>query len=360
MRVAFDLSAAWGAFQLAAQAEIELTGVTAIFGPSGSGKTTLLKAIAGFAPGLGRVTIAEHIWQGAGRTVPAHRRPVGYVFQDGRLFEHLSVAGNLDYAAKRASAAGPEIARDAVIAEMDLAPLLPRRPATLSGGERQRVAIARALLTRPQLLLMDEPLAALDRARKAPILRMISALPRRFGTPVLFVSHQLDEIVQIADRLLAVQAGRIIGEGPTAEMLDTMDPEITGRFEAGALLEGRVAEIRPQSAMLGVDIGGALLWIPDVGGLSQGDPVRVRVRSRDVSLALAPVDGLSIRNQIPGVITAVLTDESAFAEVRLTAAGQMLRARVSRMAVEDLGLIPGQAVTALIKSIAFDRRLLAR
>ncbi len=360
MRLSFDLSADWGAFRLAAKADLDLCGVTAVFGPSGSGKTTLLKAIAGLAPGLGPVSVDEAHWQGKGRAVPAHQRPVGYVFQDGRLFDHLTVRGNLDYAAKRAASDGPEITLDAVVDEMDLADLLPRRPSTLSGGERQRVAIARALLTRPRLMLMDEPLAALDRARKARLLRMIGALPERFDTPVLFVSHQLDEIVQIADRLLAVRDGHVIGEGPTAEMLDTMDPEITGRFEAGALLEGTVAEIRPGSAMLSVDIGGAMLWLPDVGGLDAGDPVRVRVRSRDVSIALARVEGLSIRNQIAGEVSAVLTDDTAFAEVRLCAGGQMLRARISRMAVEDLGLAPGQHVVALIKSIAFDRRLLVR
>lgn len=360
MRLAFDLSADWGAFRLAAAADLDLSAVTAVFGPSGSGKTTILKAIAGLAPSLGAVTVDDRPWQGRGRTMATHRRPVGYVFQDGRLFEHLSVRGNLDYAARRAAADGPDITMDAVVEEMDLSDLLPRRPVTLSGGERQRVAIARALLTRPRLMLMDEPLAALDRARKARLLRMIGALPERFGTPVLFVSHQLDEIVQIADRLLAVRDGHVIGEGPTAEMLDTMDPEITGRFEAGALLEGTVAEIRPGSAMLSVDIGGAMLWLPDVGGLDPGDPVRVRVRSRDVSIALAPVAGLSIRNQIAGEVTAILTDDSAFAEVRLTVAGQSLRARISRMAVEDLALAPGRPVVALIKSIAFDRRLLVR
>lgn len=358
MRLALDLAADWQGFRLEARAEWELAGVTALFGPSGSGKTTILQAVAGFRPGLGRIEVAGETWQGGSRMLPPHRRPVGMVFQDGRLFEHLDVAGNLRFAERRADPAGPEISEAGAVDLLGLGPLLARKVPTLSGGERQRVAIARALLTRPKLMLMDEPLAALDRARKADILPLIAALPQHFGVPVLFVSHQIDEIVQVAGSLISIRAGRFHGHGPTAEMLEAMDPEITGRFEAGTLLEGPVVAIDSPHAMLAIEIDGARLWMPDTGGATMGETVRVRLRARDVSLALAPVPGISMRNQLPATVTGIEADDGPFAEVRLDCGGQALRARISRMALADLGLAPGQRITALIKSVAFDRRLM--
>ncbi len=357
MRVELDLAADWGAFRLAARDALELDGVTALFGPSGSGKTTILAAIAGFRPGLGRVAVDGAVWQEGRRFVPPHRRPVGTVFQEGRLFDHLDVAGNLRFAERRADPNGPPIRRAEVVEALELAGLLDRRPALLSGGERQRVAIGRALLARPRLLLMDEPLAALDRPRKAAILPLIAALPGRFGTPVLYVSHQIDEIVQLADRLVTVRAGRITGQGETVAMVARMDPAVTGRFEAGSLLEGSVVELRPEFALAAIEIGGAHLWLPDLGGVQVGERLRVRVRARDVSLALAPVGGISIRNQLPARVTGIETDEGPFAEVRLDVASQSLRARVTRMTVAELGLVEGADVWALVKSISFDRRL---
>ncbi|HET7409421.1 MAG TPA: molybdenum ABC transporter ATP-binding protein [Paracoccaceae bacterium] len=357
MRVELDLAARWGDFRLAVRDALDLDGVTALFGPSGSGKTTILAAIAGFRPRLGRIAVDGATWQDGRRSLRPHRRPVGTVFQDGRLFEHLGVEGNLTYAERRADPEGPPIARAEVVEALGLGDLLPRSTATLSGGERQRVAIGRALLARPRLLLMDEPLAALDRVRKASILPLIAALPGRFGTPVLYVSHQIDEIVQIADRLVTVRDGRITGQGETVAMVAGMDPAVTGRFEAGSLLEGPVVELRPEFALLAISIDGARLWLPDIGGTTPGERLRVRIRARDVSLALAPVEGVSIRNQLPARITRVETDDGPFAEIRLDVAGQPLRARITRMTVAELGLAEGGRVWALIKSIAFDRRL---
>lgn len=359
MQLDLDLRATWGAFRLAVEGTHTLAGVTAFFGPSGSGKTTVLSALAGFRPGLGWIAIDGHVWQDARRAIPAHRRPVGMVFQDGRLFEHLDVAGNLDYAARRADRDGPAITRDAVIETLDLSDLLSRRASALSGGERQRIAIGRALLTRPRLMLMDEPLAALDRARKARILPLIRMLPERFGVPVLFVSHQLEEIVQIADNMIAIRDGAIVGDGPLAEMLDTLPPEVTGRFEAGTLLTGTVVEVSGTDSLVGIALGtdGPMLWHPDAGGSTAGDAVRIRLRARDVSLALSRIDGISTRNQLPCTIVAIAAEEGAYAEVRLDCAGQILRARITRSAIVDLGLTPGQEVWALVKAIAFDRRL---
>ena len=357
MRVELDLAADWGAFRLAARDALELGGVTALFGPSGSGKTTILAAIAGFRRGLGRIAVDGAVWQEGRRFVPPHRRPVGTVFQDGRLFEHLDVAGNLRFAERRADPDGPPIGRAEVVEALDLFGLLDRRPARLSGGERQRVAIGRALLARPRLMLMDEPLAALDRARKAAILPLVAALPGQFGVAVLYVSHQIDEIVQIADRLVTVRAGRITGQGETVAMVARMDPAVTGRFEAGSLLEGPVVELRPDFALAAIEVGGARLWLPDLGAVRPGERLRVRVRARDVSLALAPVGRVSIRNQLPARITGIEMDDSPFAEIWLDVAGQSLRARVTRMTVAELGLAEGAAVWALVKSISFDRRL---
>lgn len=357
MQVSLDLHAEWPGFQLAARAELALEGVTALFGPSGAGKSTVLAALAGFRPGIGQITADGTRWQDGRHMIPAHRRPVGMVFQDGRLFHHLTTRGNLAFAARRADKTGPALDWDGVVAALDIAPLLARRASQLSGGERQRVAIARALLTRPRLMLMDEPLAALDRARKAQLLPVIADLPQRFGIPVLYVSHQLDEIVQIADSLVTMRAGEITGQGPVAAMIARMDAATTGRFEAGTVLEGRVTMLEPAFRMLAIDIAGAPLWMPDVGGAELGEQIRVRIRARDVAIAISPVEGVSTRNQLPATITAIEADDGAFAELALDCAGQNLRARISRMALSDLGLEPGQQVWALIKSIAFDRRL---
>jgi molybdate transport system ATP-binding protein len=376
MRLELDLNAAYGRFHLAATAVLDLSAeppgtvadprdeprpvVTALFGPSGAGKSTVLAAIAGFRPGVGRIVADGEVWQDASAMVPAHRRPVGIVFQDARLFDHMTVADNLGYAVRRADGQGPEIALDQVVVAMDLAPLMQRNPSTLSGGEAQRVAIARALLTRPGLLLMEEPLAAVDRARKAALLPLISALPRQFGIPVLYVSHQLDEIVQIADRMVAIRDGRITGQGPLAEMVDRMDAATTGRFEAGSVLEGTVTALEQEFSMAAISIAGHPLWMPDVGGAQLDDVLRVRIRARDVSLARAPLEGISIRNQIPGTVTGIDSDGGAFVEVRLDCDGQRIRARISRMALADLGLSTGDSAWALIKSISFDRRLTQR
>lgn len=357
MDIALDLDARYSDFHLAVADRLHVEGVTALFGPSGAGKSTILAAIAGFRPGIGRIAVDGHSWQDTGRSLPAHRRPVGMVFQDGRLFDHLDVAGNLRFAERRADRSGPAISREAVIGALDLGGLLVRSTPDLSGGERQRVAIARALLTRPRLLLMDEPLAALDRVRKAAILPLIAGLPTTFGLPVLFVSHQLDEIAQIADRMIAVHGGCITGQGPADEMIASLDAAVSGHFEAGVLVSGRVEEVDAAHAVATVRVGENLLIIPDTGGAVAGAELRLRLRARDISIALKPVAGLSIRNQLPAVIKAIEADAGPFAEVHLDCRGTELRARLTRLAIAELGLAPDQNVTALIKSVAFDRRL---
>ncbi|HZX23999.1 MAG TPA: molybdenum ABC transporter ATP-binding protein [Woeseiaceae bacterium] len=359
MRLALDLDARRGRFQLRVQEELELEGITSLFGPSGAGKTTLLQALAGFLPGTGRIESDGVVWQNGRRFLPAHRRPVGVVFQDGRLFEHLDVAGNLDYAARRADPRGPSVRRGEVIAALGLAGLLDRRVDTLSGGETQRVAIGRALLARPRLLLMDEPLVALDRERKAVILAMIAELPRRFGLPVLFVSHLVEEIAQIADRLVALRDGRTVGQGPTVDMLERLGAEVTGHFEAGSLLEGHVARHDEEHSLTCLDVGAGLLWTPGAMHAGLGERVRVRLRARDVALSLRRLESVSMRNQLPATVVEVREEAGPYAEVRLDCGGAMVRARITRLAVRDLGLEPGLHVYALVKTVAFDRRLKA-
>jgi len=242
-------------------------------------------------------------------------------------------------------------------AERQVSALLDRRADTLSGGEIQRVAIGRALLARPQLLLMDEPLVALDRERKATILGMIAELPRRFGLPVLFVSHLVEEIAQIADRLVALRDGRTVGQGPTVAMLERLGAEVTGHFEAGSLLEGHVARHDEGHALTAVDVGEGILWTPGALHAGVGERVRIRLRARDVALSLQRLEGVSIRNQLPARVLEVREEQGAYAEVRLDCGGSAIRARVTRLAVRELGIEPGLRLYALVKSVAFDRRL---
>ncbi|RMF40927.1 MAG: molybdenum ABC transporter ATP-binding protein [Alphaproteobacteria bacterium] len=362
------LARRFGDFALDAAFALPLSGITVVFGPSGCGKSTLLRGIAGLdREARGEVRLGGEIWlDSAARIfVPAHRRGAGLVFQDARLFDHLDVAGNLAFADRRSrgqgGGSGLDVDRDGVIAALDLAPLLPRRPARLSGGERQRVALGRALLSRPRLLLLDEPLSALDRARKIGILPRLAAVPERFGIPVVMVTHAIEEAVQLADRMVVLEGGRVIATGETIEVLAR--PEIyplTGRFEAGVLIEARVEEHRPGDALTRLSVAGQELVMPMLEGLAPGQPVRLRIRARDVALALSPPRDSSIRNILRVAIVGIEAgDEGAFAELMLDLGGQRLRARITRASLRDLGLGPGMEVFALIKSVSFDRRWIA-
>lgn len=338
-------------------------GITGLFGPSGCGKSTLLRVIAGFERvARGRVALGDEVWLGGGVNVAPHRRGVGYVFQEARLFAHLSARGNLDYAHRRAAGTPARFAFDDVVQVLDLAPLFHRRAAQLSGGERQRVAIGRALLTRPRLLLMDEPLAALDTRRKGEILPYVARLPQAFGVPVIYVTHALEEVTQLCDRMVALSAGRVVATGGVGDVLQRLDlAGVQGRFEAGAVLTGQVAGQDRALHMTRVDLGGDIaLEVPAIG-LDPGAPVRLRVRARDVSLARHRPDGLSIRNLLPARVLAIAPEsDTAFAEVLLAVGPQRLRARITRAAVADLALAEGQDVVALVKSVAFDRQALPR
>jgi molybdate transport system ATP-binding protein len=362
--ISLQLRVEFPGFRLQLSESLDLHGVTALFGPSGGGKSTLLRAIAGFETPLeGRIACGGTPWFDSekGVNVAPHRRAVGFMFQGAALFPHLDVAGNLAFAEKRSRprpATGPAtIETGEVVAALDLEPLLPRRIASLSGGERQRVALGRTLLARPRLLLLDEPLAALDRTRKAHILPYLEELPRRFRIPTLYVTHAIDEVAQLADRVLVLAGGRVQAHGTTASIVERLDLQpFTGRFETGVLVEGRVVRHDLRLCLTSLDLHGEALTMPLVERVPPGQAIRLRIRARDVAVATKRPEGLSIRNVLAGTVDGIVHDpDTGFAEVLIRIRGDRLRARVTQAAVEDLRLERGMAVFALIRSVSFER-----
>ena len=351
-----DIELPLGNFHLQCAERLQMDGVTAVFGPSGAGKSALLRSIAGFEPASGRVALGDDVWldTAVGVRVPAHRRSVGYMFQDARLFPHLSVGGNLRYAARRARGGAPSF--DDVVAALDLAALLRRRPSALSGGERQRVALGRTLLAKPALLLLDEPLAALDSARKADILPYLEALPAQFGMPTLYVSHAIDEVARLARRTLVLAQGRARAFGPTAAVLQRLDVQsIAGPIEASVVVQARVERHDLHYRLTWLELGGQPIATPLNQSLAPGAAAHVRIRARDVALATERPRALSIRNVFAGRLTELAAEaDSPFAEAAVDVAGQCLRARITRAAADDLGLSEGMNVYALVKSVSFD------
>lgn len=345
-------------FTLALDERVSLDGVTAVFGPSGSGKTSLLNLVAGFLrPDRGEIAFGDNVWAKADPKtwVPPHRRPVGTVFQDAQLFPHLSVSGNLDYADKRADQNAPGHARSNIVDAMALTPLLERPVQTLSGGERQRVAIARTLLTRPRLLLLDEPLSALDGARKADLLPFLETLKTEFALPTLYVSHDVDEVSRIADRVMMLEAGRVIATGRTDEVLSRFGLE-AGRnpYEDASVLRGTINQDAAHDGLIAVRIGEASIWLAADIDLATGTEVALKIPARDVSLALERPTGISIQNMLAATVTRIEpTKRPAFQSVHLAVGDQALLATVTRKAVNDLALSAGRPVFALIKSATF-------
>ncbi len=346
-----------------------MQGITALFGPSGCGKTSLLRCIAGLNRLPGRLTIGGEPWQdeNQGLFLPPHQRAVGYVFQEASLFPHLSVEKNLLFGARRAAPkhAGRDErdgapSFDDIVDLLGIGHLLERAPELLSGGERQRVALGRALLSRPRILLMDEPLSALDRMTKEEILPYFEALPQALDLPILYVSHDIAEVSRLADRLVLIAKGRKVAEGPLQALLERLDlsPE-TGRFEAGVVVAARVTGHDTDFQMTRLELGGQSLSLP-LADVAAGEEVRLRIRARDVALATQRPTGISFRNVLSGTIQEIAEEpETAFAETLVEVGDQRLRARLTREAVAELGLAPGTSVFALIKSVAFDRRALS-
>ena len=342
----------WPGFTLEVDLRLPGRGVTALFGHSGSGKTTLLRCIAGLerAP-QGRLVVGGEVWQDAGRWLPTHRRPIGYVFQEASLFDHLTVLGNLRYGLTRSGAARQRVSHDQAVALLGIGHLLDRRPQRLSGGQRQRVGIARALAVSPRLLLMDEPLAALDLARRQEILPYLERLHDELDIPVLYVSHAPDEVARLADHLVVMVDGRVRASGPLAETLARLDLPIRLGEEAGAVVAGTVGEVDRDWHLVRVDFAGGSLWARDPG-LAPGRRVRVQVLARDVSLAEQPGRS-SIQNVLPGRVDAIGDDaHPGVALVRVQVGEAMLLARLTRRALADLGVVVGRTLWVQVKSVA--------
>ncbi len=350
MRARFRV--ARGEFTLDVDLSLPASGVTALFGPSGCGKTTLLRAIAGLERhDDGYLQIGETTWQDADLFVPPHRRALGYVFQEASLFEHLTVRSNLDYAANRVPAAERRVPVDRAVELLGIGTLLDRRPAHLSGGERQRVAIARALAASPRLLLMDEPLASLDRQRKGEILPYLESLHRELDMPLLYVSHSHDEVARLADHLVLLECGRAEGSGPIDEMLTRLDLSLAHGPDAEALIEATVSEHDEEFDLTYLDSGVGRFSVAR-RALPVGSRVRVRVAARDVSLTLSPQSDTSILNIFPATVEEVAAEAEGQATVRLKVGGIPMLARVTRKSAAALGLESGKKVFAQAKSVA--------
>ncbi|MBF0283219.1 MAG: molybdenum ABC transporter ATP-binding protein [Magnetococcales bacterium] len=342
-------------FSLDVDLDLPGRGVIALFGPSGSGKTTLLRSLAGLErPPGGLLTVHGEVWQDDARGVflPTHRRPIGYVFQEASLFPHLSVHRNLTYGLNRVAAERRRVSLEQAIALLGMEPLLERRPETLSGGERQRAAIARALAVSPDVLLMDEPLAALDAARKREVLPYLERLHTELEIPVLYVSHALDEVARLADHLVVMEAGRVLADGPLSETLARIDLPMQRGEEAGVVLNAVVGERDESWHLARADFAGGALWIRD-HGLPVGRSVRVRILARDVSLSLEHQTGTSILNALPGWVMEIAEDaHPGLALVRLRIGDSPLVARLTKRSAAALELVPGKAVWAQVKSVA--------
>jgi molybdate transport system ATP-binding protein len=338
------LRLARGDFALDAAFSAAARGVTALFGASGSGKTTVLRCISGLsrAPS-GFVFFDGESWQDENRFVPPHRRACGYVFQESSLFPHLSVRRNLEYGWRRVPPAQRRIAFDDTVELLGVGALLERSASSLSGGERQRVAMTRALLASPRLLLMDEPLASLDEARKGEILYYIERLRDELALPIVYVSHSIEEVVRLADRVVRLAQGKVVEAGP-----------VSGLLEGGSVIDTRVAHHDLEWGLTRLEFAGGAFYAPDVDALV-GERVRVRIRARDVSLALSAPRDASFLNVLAGVVSALSEQRGASVDVRLDVAGTPLLARVTRKSVAALGLAPGRPAYALIKSVAIDR-----
>jgi molybdate transport system ATP-binding protein len=358
--IGFEAQHRLGAFTLDA-AFASTGGLTALFGRSGSGKTTIVHIIGGLLrPQRGRVVVEDRVLfdSDTGIDLPPHRRRLGYVFQEGRLFPHLTVRQNLLYGRWFTPKAERYASLDQVVDLLGIEPLLQRQPGALSGGEKQRVAIGRALLAAPRLLLMDEPLAALDAPRKAEILPFIERLRDELKIPIIYVSHSIDEIARLATTIALVSDGKVVATGAVGDILSRLDLRpLTGRFEAGALIEARLVRHEERFGLSVLQHPAGELRVPHLD-LAPGALVKMRIRARDVALALEPPRGLSIRNVLRGRIAEIAPTTAAQTEVRLDLAGTPLLSRVTREAIAELGLEPGRDVYALVKSIAFDRRAL--
>ncbi|MBS4051083.1 MAG: molybdenum ABC transporter ATP-binding protein [Methylomonas sp.] len=343
----FDLD--YGKFRLNVDLVLPGSGVTVLFGHSGSGKTTLLRCIAGLqqAP-KGFLQINGEVWQDSERDLflPTHKRSLGYVFQEANLFPHLSVKGNLHFGLKRTGQASADLTH--VLELLGIAHLLERMPDGLSGGERQRVAIARALALNPKVLLMDEPLAALDFKRKQEILPYLGRLHRELNIPVLYVTHSQQEVAQLADHLVIMDEGRVVASGPLAETLSRLDMPLARDRDAATVWQVSVDGHETEYHLTRVGFGGGTLSLTHLSA-EIGTPLRLRIYARDVSITLQKPSDTSILNVLPAVITGIADDDSGQSVVGLRIGDQPLLAHITRKSSVLLGLRVDMHVYVQIK-----------
>jgi molybdate transport system ATP-binding protein len=345
----------WKGFHLQIETHLPTSGVTAIFGPSGSGKTTLLRCIAGLERARGgRVVVAGERWQddAHGLFLPTHRRPLGFVFQEASLFAHLDVRRNLEYGLRRIAAGERRVSLQQAVELLGIGHLLDRSPQHLSGGERQRVGIARALVTSPRLLLLDEPLAAIDQRRKQDVLPYLARLHAELGIPMLYVSHSLDEVIRLADHMLYLEGGQLRAFGPLNQMLTRTDLPLAHLDEAETALEGRLVAHDPEYRLSYVEIAGEWLALP-LTKLPLGCSVRVGIQARDVSLALERPRYSSILNILRGQVLDLIEDPAgAQTLVRIDLGGAVLLSRITRRSAMELQIARGLSVYAQVKAVA--------
>jgi molybdate transport system ATP-binding protein len=347
-----------GEFVLNVDFELPTPGVVALFGRSGCGKSTVVNVVAGLLlPDSGRVALDDEVLLDTERRVdlPPEKRRIGYVFQDARLFPHLSVAANLRYAQRRA--AGPAYVNlNAVMGLLDLAPLMNRRTHQLSGGERQRVAIGRALLTQPRLLLLDEPLAALDEARRDEVLPYLETLRDRLAIPMVYVTHDFSEVLRLATHLVLMDAGAVIAQGELGEM--SLDPQlrsIIGPDEVGAIIDGVVLGLDPESGLTRVRVGDGELNV-QAAGLATGTGLRVQLLARDIIVSTQMPQHLSVRNNLAGLVASIQSDDSDSDLITIDIGAARIMARVTKAATRELRLRPGMRAWALVKSVSLRGR----
>ncbi len=338
------------AFDLDVDVSLALRGITGIFGPSGAGKTTLLRCVAGLErTASGELAVDGDVWQGEGVNLPPHKRDIGYVFQEPRLFPHLDVRRNLEYGSKR-SRSRSRYELEHVVAILGLEALLARMPANLSGGEAQRVAIGRALLRSPRIILMDEPVAALDVARREEVLPFIQSLHRSLDVPILFVSHNIDEICLLCDQLLVMDRGRSLVCGALQDVLRRTDLPVLAGEEAGSVLSAKPVDYDVRYGLSEVAVSAGRLWVP--GRYEASSNLRLRLRANDISLCRDRPRRSSILNVLPATIDHIQAESDSSVLVHLVVGADRLIARITRRSAAELELAAGEAITLQIKSVS--------
>ena len=328
-------------------------GVTAVFGRSGSGKTTLINMVAGLiAPDRGRIAIADRVLYGRKTNLPARRRNIGYVFQDARLFPHLTVAKNLTF--------GGAYDHDRIIDLLGLSPLLARHPKALSGGEKQRVALGRALMSKPDLLLLDEPLAALDAPRKAEVLPYLETLRDDLALPMIYVSHAMSEVARLANHLVVLDAGRVVQSGAIGDVLaDPASMSLLGVRDAGAMVLARVTGHNAEDQLTHLAFDGGELSLPDHVG-RVGHMLRVRIPAQDIILSRHAPRDISARNVLAVTVTAIRDGQGPGVAVGLRAGATPLLARITKASLRDMQITAGDSIHAIIKATAVAREDIGR